>query len=340
MKLDLLSSYPHRRYNPLKNEWILVSPQRTNRPWQGKQEDVQKEKIPIHDFQCYLCPESIRTNGEKNPLYTSTFVFQNDFPAMKSDDIGTQQKNPSILLNAKSVKGECRVVCFSPRHDLTLTNMQVDEIQRVINTWADQVNDLKKEFDWIQIFENKGEIMGCSNLHPHGQIWASNFVPNDIHKEDVQQEKYFKQHNSVLLMDYLNEEIKKDERVVAENDTWVVIVPFWAIWPFETLLLPKKHIVSLINLSSEDQKDLAKIMKKILQAYDKLFNTSMPYSMGWHFAPFNKSGNTHWQLHAHYYPPLLRSATVKKFMVGYEMLAEPQRDITPEQAAKRLRELI
>ncbi len=340
MNFDFLLLQPHRRYNPLKDEWILVSPQRMQRPWQGKKDIIQREKLPSYDQSCYLCPGNMRANGEKNPLYTSTFVFQNDFPAMKSGDIGTQQKNPSVLLNVETVRGECRVVCFSPRHDLTLTDMSVDEIQKVINTWVDQVNDLKKEFDWIQIFENKGEIMGCSNLHPHGQIWVSNFVPNEILKEDVQQEKYFKQHNSVLLMDYLNEEIKKNERVVAENDTWVVIVPFWAVWPFETLLLPKKHKTDFISLSKKEANELAQIMKKLLQAYDKLFNTSMPYSMGWHFAPFNKSGNLHWQLHAHYYPPLLRSATVKKFMVGYEMLAEPQRDITPEQAAKRLRELI
>lgn len=340
MKLDFLSSRPHRRYNPLKDEWILVSPQRTKRPWQGKQENVQKEKRPIYDPQCYLCPENIRANGEKNPLYTSTFVFQNDFPAMKSDRVGTQQKNPSVLLHSETVKGECRVVCFSPRHDLTLTDMQTDETQNVINTWINQVNDLKKEYDWIQIFENKGKMMGCSNPHPHGQIWASNFIPNEIAKEDKQQKKYYETHKSNLLEDYAHEELKIQERIVLESNGWIAIVPFWAVWPFETILLPKKHIVSLTDLSIEEQKDLANIMKKLLKAYDKLFQTPMPYSMGWHFAPFNKSDCTHWQLHAHYYPPLLRSANVKKFMVGYEMLAEPQRDITSEQAASQLRKLV
>jgi UDPglucose--hexose-1-phosphate uridylyltransferase len=336
----LLSSNPHRRYNPLKEEWVLVSPQRTTRPWQGHKEAIINSDNPIYDPNCYLCPGNIRANNDKNPDYEETFVFQNDFPALKESKLNNGTKKTSELTKIENVKGTCRVVCFSPKHNLTLANMTEFQIQRVIETWINQINELKKQFKWIQIFENKGAMMGCSNSHPHGQIWASNFIPNEIEKENSTQQKYFIKNKSVMLIDYANLEIKQKERIVTENSNWIVVVPFWATWPFETLLLPKKHSPFFDNLNTIEKDDLSIIMKKLLIVYDKLFLVSMPYSMGWHFAPFNKKDNNHWQLHAHYYPPLLRSSSIKKFMVGYEMLAEAQRDITPEQAASKLKSLI
>jgi UDPglucose--hexose-1-phosphate uridylyltransferase len=338
MPNNLLLSDPHRRYNPLKDEWVLVSPQRTKRPWQGKCEEAQKEKGPVHDPSCYMCPGNVRAGGAQNPKYTNTYVFPNDFPAM-IDASPAKMQAQSGLFQTQNVSGTCRVVCFSPRHDQTLANMSVARIKEVINTWINQVNDLQKKYQWLQIFENKGELMGCSNPHPHGQIWAGNFIPHEIEKEDRQQKKYYGENNRTMLSDYLRQELKIQTRVVAENDNWAVIVPFWAVWPFETILLPKKHIPSLLSLSEKETLDLARIMKSLLTLYDKLFNTSMPYSMGWHFAPLNQKNTKHWQLHAHYYPPLLRSATIKKFMVGYEMLCEAQRDITAEEAAERLTQL-
>lgn len=336
--MTIIPSQPHRRYNPLKDEWLLVSPQRTKRPWQGKQEPLPIEKLPSYEPNCYLCPGNKRASGEKNPQYKNTYVFTNDFQAiLDNGPLSTQKK--SDFFQSQSVSGTCRVVCFSPRHDLTLANMNVEQIELVITTWIEQINELKERYDWVQIFENKGYLMGASNPHPHGQIWASNFIPNELSKEDFQQKKYFQKHHSPLLLDYFAEELKENERIVLQNDSWVVVVPFWAIWPFETLLLPKV-LKSLFILSKGEIKDLAQIMKKLLQIYDRLFTISMPYSMGWHFAPLNSDENDHWQLHAHYYPPLLRSATVKKYMVGYEMLSEAQRDLTAEQAAAKLREFI
>jgi len=315
-----------------------VSPQRTQRPWQGRRESLRKEKQPAYDPTCYLCPGNTRANGSKNSLYKTTFVFQNDFPALikNAEDVKHNEVN---LLKVEQVEGECRVVCFSPRHDLTLADMSIGEIATVIDTWSEEIENLKKKYQWVQIFENKGELMGCSNPHPHGQIWASNFVPNEMEKEDQEQKKYFRVYNSPMLVDYVEEELHLKERIVIENDTWVALVPFWAIWPFETTLLPKTHKPHF-EFSQKEKEELAEIMKKLLVSYDKLFDTSMPYSMGWHFAPFTKENDEYWQLHAHYYPPLLRSATVKKFMVGYEMLAEAQRDITPEQAALSLKKFL
>lgn len=331
-------SLPHRRYNPLKDEFVLVSPQRTKRPWQGKQDLIKKNTLAKYDPNCYLCPGNFRANNVKNHNYYLTYVFDNDYPAI-TENSGTSNYKNSDLFRIEKAVGTCRVVCFSPRHDLTLANMTVTQIEEVIKVWIKEINDLREKYQWVQIFENKGELMGCSNPHPHGQIWASNFIPNEIEKEDKQQKKYYKTKNTVMLADYLRQELKIRTRVVLENDNWVVVVPFWAIWPFETILLPKRHIPSFVSVSKNEIFDLAKIMKNLLITYDKLFNTSMPYSMGWHFAPFNGKNNNHWQLHAHYYPPLLRSATIKKYIVGYEMLAEAQRDLTAEQSVERLRKI-
>ncbi len=339
----LLLTQPHRRFNPLKNEWILVSPGRTKRPWNGKQETAQTEQQPTHDPNCNLCPGNTRASGEKNPQYTSTFVFQNDYPAMRDesgDSVSIEQSESDALFNAEAVHGACKVVCFSPRHDLTLAQMTPEQIFQTISAFINQMNELKTQHHWVQVFENKGALMGCSNPHPHGQVWASNFVPNELAREDENQKIYFEKHSSPLLVNYLESELNKKERVVTENNEWAVIVPFWATWPFETMVLPKFHISNMTALTNDQITSLAEMTQKLLIAYDRLFETSMPYSMGWHFAPFNNQENAHWQLHAHYYPPLLRSATVKKFMVGYEMLAQAQRDLTPEEATQQLKALI
>lgn len=329
---------PHRRFNLLTGEWVLVSPHRTKRPWQGKQEILPNNNNIDFDPNCYLCPGNSRAGGKINPEYTETFVFTNDFAALLPDTPMTGNLNEK-LFRTESINGTSRVICFSPKHSLTLPRMEVGNIKNVIDVWCSQIEELGQTFQWVQVFENKGDIMGCSNQHPHGQIWAGTSLPNEPYKEDKNQEKYFNNNGSVLLLDYLNEEIAKKERVVVQNDDWLVVVPFWAVWPFETILLPKRHILRMIELSESEKFSLADIMKRFLTKYDNLFNVSFPYTMGWHGAPFNNNENKHWQLHAHFYPPLLRSATVKKFMVGYEMLSEAQRDITAEQAAERLREL-
>jgi UDPglucose--hexose-1-phosphate uridylyltransferase len=330
------SDHPHRRYNSLTGEWVLVSPQRTKRPWLGKVESAPAETRPQYDPTCYLCPGNERANGIRNPKYESTYVFDNDFSALLPVSVG-EETSKDKLIKRESVQGVCKVVCFSPRHDLTLPQMSEKEIRNVIDVWADQMSQLGAEYRWVQIFENKGEIMGCSNPHPHCQIWASTSIPNEPSKEDAAQRAYLKQQKNTLLQDYLRIERKAGERVVMENDHWTVVVPFWAVWPFETLLLPKRHILRLSDVKKAERDTLAVILKMLLTRYDNLFNVSFPYTMGWHSAPFRKKDYSYWQLHAHFYPPLLRSATVKKFMVGYEMLSEPQRDITPEQAAERLK---
>ncbi len=317
---------------------MLVSPHRTKRPWQGKVELPHKDERPQYDPNCYLCPGNERAGGHKNPKYLETFVFKNDFAALLEDG-PTLDNSTDTLFKIRDVKGTCRVICFSPRHDLTLAEMTVKEIENVLKIWAEQIAELSKTYRWVQIFENKGEIMGCSNPHPHGQIWASDSLPNEPFKEDQQQKIYYNKHGAVLLQDYLSKELIKKERVVIENEHWVVLVPYWAIWPFETLLLPKRHVMHLPDLTDKEQTSLAEILKKHLIRYDNLFKTSFPYTMGWHGASADKNEHNYWQLHCHFYPPLLRSATVKKFMVGYEMLAEAQRDTTPEQAAEQLRNL-
>jgi UDPglucose--hexose-1-phosphate uridylyltransferase len=330
--------HPHRRYNPLRGEWVLVSPHRTKRPWLGQVEKAASDNRPPYDPKCYLCPGNKRVGEEVNPAYDSTFVFTNDFSALLPDTPEAQGA-PDDLLCTEPARGECRVICFSPRHDLTLAEMPVPDIRKVVEVWAAQTAELARRHRWVQVFENKGAVMGCSNPHPHGQIWAGNFGPNELAAEDRPQKAYLQGKKSVLLLDYLQRELADGRRVVVKNDHWVAIVPFWAVWPFELLLLPRRHVLRLPDLNDAERDGLAGILQALLIRYDNLFETSFPYSMGWHAAPNHEADASHWQLHAHFYPPLLRSATVKKFMVGYEMLAEAQRDLTPEQAAQRLRDL-
>lgn len=328
---------PHRRYNPLLDNWVLVSPHRAKRPWQGQQETLDDAPRPSHDPQCYLCPGNTRIGGETNPDYIQPFVFPNDFPALLSDTPGYQSEDP--LLRSMSVRGTARVICFSPDHGKTLPELSPAEIEAIIATWIQQYRELGSRWRWVQIFENKGAAMGCSNPHPHGQIWASDFLPNEVQREDQCQRLYFEQHGRNLLMDYVERELSERCRIVVEEKHWLAVVPYWAVWPFETLVLPRAPLARLVDANTEQQQDLAVLLKRLTCRYDNLFHTSFPYSMGWHGAPFGQDSIQHWQCHAHFYPPLLRSATVKKFMVGYELLAEAQRDLTAEQAAERLRTL-
>jgi len=332
------AKHSHRRKNLLTGEWVMVSPHRTKRPWQGQIEKTTPEERPAYDPDCYLCPGNSRAGGLKNPDYKSTFVFTNDFAALKPD-VPDMDEDENSILKAHAVRGTCRVICFSPRHDLTLPEMEIPAIKDVVDIWAEQTRELGKKYCWVQVFENKGSMMGSSNPHPHGQIWAMDQLPNEALKEEVNQLAYFKCYDSSLLVDYLSNELIAGERIVLENQDWVVLVPFWAVWPFETLLLPRRAVKRLPDLEDSERENLAKILKDLLTKYDNLFETSFPYSMGWHGAPYIDADHSHWQLHAHFYPPLLRSATVKKFMVGFEMLAEAQRDLTAEGAANRLREL-
>ena len=329
---------PHRRYNPLKGEWVLVSPHRNKRPWQGQQEKLVVEEKPQHDPGCYLCAGNTRNSGATNPDYKGPFVFPNDFPALLEDTPhGGTTGDP--LFRADNVRGTARVMCFSERHDLTLPELEVSDIRKVVDTWAEQISDLGARYDWVAVFENKGAVMGCSQPHPHGQIWASDFLPNEVATEDAHQARFLAETGEVLLVRYAASEAEKRERVVVENDEWIAVVPWWATWPFETLLMPKRHVLRLPDLTDPERNGLADVLKRLCTKYDNLFETEFPYTMGWHGAPTRAGAFDHWQLHAHFYPPLLRSATVRKFMVGYEMLSEAQRDLTAESAAERLRSL-
>ncbi len=352
-----LHTQPHCRYNPLTQEWVLVSPQRAQRPWQGQVELHQRQVRPAYDPECYMCPGNLRASGQRNPAYTTTFVFPNDFPALLPDTLLdedaqlctpaqclSEEMEPSGLLVAHSERGICRVVCFSPRHDLTLPRMELADIARVVEVWSEQTAELGA-VPWIshvQVFENKGAMMGASNPHPHSQIWASQSLPVEPAKELVACREYTKKSGSCLLCDYLALELRQRERLVCENEHFVALVPFWAVWPFEALILSRRHLQSLPELCKEEQMALADILQRLTARYDNLFQTDFPYSMGFHQAPtdcpVDSEGYPELHFHAHYYPPLLRSATVRKFMVGFEMLATPQRDITAESSAARLRE--
>jgi UDPglucose--hexose-1-phosphate uridylyltransferase len=332
-------SAPHRRLNRLTGESVLVSPHRTARPWQGQVEAHAAEPRPHYDPGCYLCPGNERAGGARTPEYTSTFVFDNDFAALKPDTTPGRFDRAGLLV-ADSELGICRVVCFSPRHDLTIGQMDERALRRVVDTWTGQYAELGG-LDWINhvlIFENRGAMMGASNPHPHGQIWANQRLPNEAARE-LQQQQTYAGRGGCLLCDYLTVELKEDERIVCQNDEFVALVPFWAVWPFETLVLPRAHDGALPDLADGERDGLANILRRLTRRYDRLFAVTFPYSMGLHQRPTTGAEHPEWHLHAHFYPPLLRSATVRKFMVGYELLAQPQRDITPEGAAQRLRDL-
>lgn len=326
----------HRRFNPLTGRWVLVSPHRTQRPWLGQREPVVQQAGQGHDPDCYLCPGNRRANGEINPVYTGTWVFENDFPALLPS--ADSEASHDELLRAEAVAGQCRVLCFSPNHALTLPQLSPREMRAVIDCWAEQCAELGRDYAWVQLFENKGAAMGCSNPHPHGQVWASTHMPDEPAIEDERQRVHFAQSGRSLLADIADREAG-GPRIVIETQDWLVLVPWWAVWPFETLVLPRFAVQRIEHLSGPQRDSLGDVLRALTVRYDNLFDCSFPYSMGWHGAPYVPGDHSHWTLHAHFYPPLLRSESVRKFMVGYEMLADAQRDLTPEQAATRLRDV-
>ena len=335
-----LQDYSHKRYNILTGEWVLVSPHRAKRPWQGLNEEVPDEQQPAYDSNCYLCPGNTRINGEKNPDYKDVYVFTNDFAALQTASPKFSVNNG--LLKAESELGICKVICFSPDHSKSLADMNVDDIHKVVKTWQKEYKELgaNEMINYVQIFENKGAVMGCSNPHPHGQIWSQSTLPNEVEKKDHHQKVYYNKNKKGLLSTYLKQELAINDRIIYENDAFVVLTPFWAIWPFETMIIPKKKHPNIITLSKQESLAFADAISKITKTYDKLFECSFPYSSGIHQEPTNGEANEHWHWHMSFYPPLLRSATIKKFMVGYEMFGSPQRDITCETAAQRLKKII
>ena len=335
-----LKEHPHRRLNILTGEWILVSPHRSKRPWQGKVETLPADNRPEYDANCYLCPGNKRSDGTANPVYKGTYVFTNDFSSLLNDTPQGNYQNGN-LLKAESESGICRVITFSERHSLTLPELPVDEIKRLIELWCIEFEELSTNtyIKNIQVFENKGDVMGCSNPHPHGQIWAQSSLPQEIIKETIQQKLYSEKNGKSLLLDYIELELKLKERLVIENEHFVAVVPFWAVWPYETMIVSKRQVQYIIQFTNDEKYALAEILKDLTTRYDNLFEISFPYSAGMHQAPVNDGEHAEWHWHMHFYPPLLRSATVKKFMVGFEMLANAQRDITAEWAAERLRSL-
>ena len=341
MKQFEISEDPHRRFNPLINEWVLVSPHRAKRPWQGQKETLANDKRPEYDSTCYLCPGNVRANGEENAKYISSFVFENDFAALKKEEIEFEETTDATFFKVKPERGISRVVCFSPKHNITLPEMDLSTIEEIIRTWQREYTDLGDVdyINYVQIFENKGSVMGCSNPHPHGQIWAQSSLPTQVEKTQSSLKTYFDKNGSNLLLDYLNKELEAKERIVIENKNFVALIPFWAIWPFETMIICKSHITKITDFTVNEIEDYARILKLLTIKYDNLFETSFPYSSGIHQAPTDGELHPEWQFHMHFYPPLLRSASVKKFMVGYEMMGESQRDITPEKSAQMLRDI-
>ena len=343
---DPLSQRPHRRRNALTGEWVTVSPQRAQRPWQGEESPASGSIGVSYDPDCYLCPGNTRVSGHVNAPYTVPWAFDNDFPAVAADlDTGSvgvdavDPRNASALFRSEPVAGRCRVLCYHPDHNKTLANMTEQEALAVVQLWASEIGVLRQSYQWVQVFENRGEMMGCSNAHPHGQIWAVDTLPNEGVKELAQQQAFFDARGVALLDLYRAEEERLTDRLIIQEEHWTVLVPYWATWPFETLLLPRRQIDHLDALTESEQLSLAQMITRLLRGYDALFDTSCPYTMGWHGAP-GSGPAPHWQLHAHFYPPLLRSAGVRKHMVGYEMLSEAQRDLTPEAAAEKLRQTL